>query len=355
MLKNDAFILVLAYPETIVHHPQEWYSNFLRFGFIGNKKYVRAGHTALILINKETCVLEYYDFGRYITTAPYGRVRSKETDFELDFSVKSKIEDDKIVNLNEILSFFATQPKLTHGCGTMMASVCNTVDYKMAKSYIRQQQNKGFIRYAVFMKNASNCARFVADTLIASVSHVGIKKKLLRSKWFTPSTIGNVIVADTENYVYSVSEKGEISQFNSTVSRENLRLFLDRLKGYSPSLAGTIEPKQNTSKSVHAQWLSGIGVGGWFEIYSLPRHGMYRFKRISPCGTINCDAIYKIDDLSFNINSGYRFAHHSNCAVFYIQQNEKIFKFYYIEDYLELSIVSNNSHERLQREVVIRQ
>ena len=52
MPQNDAFILTLAYPETIVSHADEWYSKFLRFAFVGSKKHVRAGHAALVLIQK---------------------------------------------------------------------------------------------------------------------------------------------------------------------------------------------------------------------------------------------------------------------------------------------------------------
>jgi len=53
MLVNDAFVITMAYPVTIVSHAEEWYSKFLRFVFIGNKKHVRAGHAALVLIHKK--------------------------------------------------------------------------------------------------------------------------------------------------------------------------------------------------------------------------------------------------------------------------------------------------------------
>lgn len=70
MSLNDAFILTLAYPETIVSHAEEWYSPLLRFVSVGSKKHVRAGHAALVLIDKKTGVLEYHDFGRYIAPSP---------------------------------------------------------------------------------------------------------------------------------------------------------------------------------------------------------------------------------------------------------------------------------------------
>lgn len=333
MPQNDAFILTLAYPETIVSHADEWYSKFLRFAFVGSKKHVRAGHAALVLIQKSTGVLEYHDFGRYITSEPNGRARGRETDFELNFHIIAEIENDTITNLEEILKFLATHPKLTHGDGNLYASVCNAISYDLARSHIDAMQSRGFIRYAAFMKEACNCARFVTDTLIASVTHTKIQTQLIKSKWFTPSTIGNVIIADTEDDVFIISEEGEITEFNSSVGRENCRLFLDPLKHYSPSLVGTLQAKPNDIKAEHAQWLSGIAAGAWFELYDLKTATNFRFRRISPYGNIDCDGIYKVSKAGFDINLAYEFVHYSNCLFFHIEQNGNEFRFDYIEDY----------------------
>lgn len=333
MTKNDAFIITMAYPDTIVSHAEEWYSKFLRFLFIGNKNHVRAGHAALVLIDKNTGILEYHDFGRYITPEPYGRVRGRQTDFELDFPIKAVIEDDKIMNLNEILEFLSIHPKLTHGDGDLYASICSQVNYDMARQHITSEQSKGFIRYAAFKKQACNCARFVTDALIASVTDNDIRQKLVRSKWFTPSTIGNVVIADTENYVYRVTDKGQINEFKSSVGKENRRLFLDTLKGYRPSLVGTLEEKHNEEKKGDAQWLSGIAAGAWFELYDLGHETDYRFRRISPYGHIDCDAIYEIDKSDFDMSMEYKFVHYSNCGFFNIEQNGQRYLFKYLKRY----------------------
>lgn len=330
---NDGFILTLAYPETIVYHAEEWYSPFLRFLYIGSKNHVRAGHAALVLINKSTNILEYYDFGRYTTSLGYGRIRGKETDFELVLPMTAQIENDQILNLDNILKFLATHPKFTHGKGNLYASVCNAIDYHKAKQYINSLQNQGLINYAVFKKEASNCSRFVTDTLITSVTNPSIKSKLIKSKWFTPSTIGNVVVADTENHVYIVSESGETSKFNSTVNKENRRLFLDTLKGYNPSAIGTLEPKHNAVKKSHAQWLSGIGAGAWFELHDLGHHVEFRFRRISPYGHIDCDGIYEVDSGGFDISTDYEFIHYSNCQFFHIKQNTQTYRFNFLKNY----------------------
>ena len=330
---NDGIILTLAYPETIVSHAEEWYSPFLRFLSIGSKEHVRAGHAALVLIDKSTGVLEYHDFGRYITSSPNGRVRGRETDFELNFPIAANIENDTVKNLDDILKFLATHPKLTHGDGNLYASVCNAIDYKKARHHITAQQQKGFIRYAAFIKEACNCARFVTDSLMASVTDSKIKSALLKSKYFTPSTIGNVVIADTENDVYVVSETGEIREFKSSVSKENRRLFLDDLKGYNPSLTGTLKPKHNDVKAEHAQWLGGIAAGAWFEIYDINLQTDYRFRRISPYGHIDCDGIYRAKSNQFDISRDYEFIHYSNCQFFHIKQNNETHRFEFLKKY----------------------
>jgi len=215
-MNNSGFIITLAYPETIVRVSDEWFTGFLRFIGIGKKHYVKAGHAGLVLIDKQTGILEYFDFGRYITTQSTGRVRGKDTDNELDFALRAHIEDGKIKNLDEILKFLATNPKLIHGEGKLVASVCDTIDYDKARDYITTMQQRHFIRYGVFIKAASNCSRFVTTTLIASVNNESIKKKLIKSTRFTPSTVGNVVIADTGNYIYEVSDEGKISKFTSS-------------------------------------------------------------------------------------------------------------------------------------------
>lgn len=326
-MTNSGIILTLAYPETIVMVADEWYSPYMRYLGIGKKNYVRAGHAALVLINKATGILEYHDFGRYITPIPNGRVRGKNTDHELDFTIQAEISEGKIKNLDDILEFLATHPKLTHGDGKLIASVCSTIDYDKARSHITRMQNRHFIRYAAFIKDGCNCARFVTDSLIASVTDFKIKKRLKKSKWFTPSTIGNVVIADTENHIYEVSVNGEISTYQSSVKKDNRRYFLDRLKDYSPNFVGTLEPKQIDAKVHHAQWLDGIAAGAWFELYHTEQIHIYRFRRISPHENIDVDALYVIDDISFDYYEKYRFIQYSNCAFFHIEQRSKVYKF----------------------------
>lgn len=324
---NSGIILTIAYPDTVVKLSQEWFAPFLRFFGVGSKNYVRAGHAALVLIEKATGKLNYYDFGRYIVPEPYGRVRSSETDNELHLPFNAEIVNNSIKNLDYILNYLATHPKLTHGEGKMLASVCADVDYKKAQSFILNLQNEEAVRYAAFKRNASNCARFVTDTLIASVTDVQRVDRLKKLKRFTPSTVDNVLLSDTENHIYQVSNVGEISTFKGSKQRENLRCFLDRLKDHQSSLEGNLQEKMVPGLSEKAQWLSGIGSGAWFEIYKTEQDAVFRFRRISPYGTVDCDAEFSVDHDGFSVDSAYEFLPFSNCKSFQIKQNDIIFKF----------------------------
>ena len=326
-MNNTGIILTLAYPETIVMVSEEWFSPFLRFLGVGKKNYLRAGHAALVLINKETGILEYHDFGRYITPQPTGRVRGSDTDNELHFPLVAQIRNDEIANLNAILEFLATHPKLTHGDGKLVASVCNVVDYKMARMHITKMQENHFIRYAAFIKDACNCARFVTDTLIASVTDNTIKRNLENSKWFTPSTIGNVLLANTEIHAFEVSETGIISKFEGSQKSENIRCFLDKLKNYTPNFVGTLEPKKVNDLHEKAQWLSGIAAGAWFELHKTDTEIEYIFRRISPFGNIDVHDVFRVENEAFNYHETFEFVHYSNCKFFHVKQNDAVFRF----------------------------
>ncbi len=326
-MNNTGFIIPLAYPDTIVKISDEKLVPYLRFLGIGKKNYVRAGHAALVLIKKDSGILEYHDFGRYISPQGYGRVRGKETDNELDFSLKAEIKDGKIQNLKELLKFFATNPKLIHGEGKLIASVCEEIDYEKARNYITSMQERYFIRYGAFIKNATNCSRFITTTLIASVTNKSIAKRLIKSKRFTPSTVANVVIADTGNCVYEVSEQGEISEFKSSVKKENLRCFLDRLKTYEPTLIGNQKPLAVDDLHENAQWLGGVGAGAWFELHKTDNNIEYNYRRIAPCGNVNVNDVFVVNDSAFNYAKAFNFEQNSNCKFFHIKQNDKVFRF----------------------------
>ena len=160
-------------------------------------------------------------------------------------------------------------------------------------------------------------------------------KSRLRTFWSQISTIVEWFIKNFSEvgghtrpvHIYQVDEVGNIQEFNSTISRLNRRLFLDKLKQHNPNSIGTIEPKPVDIMKHHAQWLSGIAAGAWFELYNEEQLEEYLFRRISPYGNIDVEAVFVVEDVTFDYYQPYEFIHYSNCQFFHIQQKGKVFRF----------------------------
>ena len=90
---------------------------------------------------------------------------------------------------------------------------------------------------------------------------------------------------------------------------------------FPPELPATIP---ETSK-----WLSGQGVGTWFDIKQTSKADEYLIQRFTPQGEMDCNRIFKIEanESTFDIHKSYQFTHISHCKKCRIIQNEIIFTF----------------------------
>jgi len=185
-------------------------------------------------------------------------------------------------------------------------------------------QRKGAIRYAAFLKEATNCARFVTDTLIASTTNKSIKKALQKSSWFTPSTVGNVVLAASDKKVFEVTEK-RIAEFASSSGAETRKCFLDKLPNHTPNFIGTLEPVKIKGLHENAQWLPGIAAGAWYEITKEANlaDNEFRFRRISPKGNVDIDAVF-VNYRGFTLDDDFEVMHNSNCNYCTVKQHGAI-------------------------------
>lgn len=313
-------IIVLAYPDTFVTMSDEWICRLLPLVGLGTRHYIKAGHAALLLVSP-TGQLEYFDFGRYITPRGLGRVRSKQTDAELQIPIRVSYNDQgSIGNLNNILNWLDQHPGRTHGEGRLLASVCSGIDYQSAHSFILQMQQKGSIPYGAFHKQGSNCSRFVADTLLASASCSRIKRRLKWNKLFTPSTVGNVEIASTDGQIHLVSG-GKISRYGGSALRENLKNYFDKKKPKEQLQ----QERRRLSLPENAQFLDGIGSQAWFYLDPKPLGtGIFRICRYNPFGELDYEGVYSSDQ--FDVSRPYRFIYDSNCSYCHIWQGGKKIK-----------------------------
>lgn len=326
---NSGKIIILAFPDTFVKMSNDFLCKLLPFVGIGTKDYIKAGHAALVLIENKTGNANYYDFGRYVTPEGKGRVRGATTDYELKLNWKAIIsESNAIINIDEILKWLSLNPEKTHGDGRLLASVCDNIDFKKAENYILNLQQKGSIVYSAFNENSSNCARFVADTILASTNNKSIQNKLNFNKKFTPSCIGNVEKGATQKKIYEVVD-GEISQFQGTAFKENLKNYFQKPSKIYP------DRKPNTTIDSTMHYLSGIGSSAYFTISKgdLPEN-LFRIKRFTADRVEDFDGVYRTSS-QFEIDKVYEFTYDSHCEYCHILQNGKKIKFDFVEIFAE--------------------
>ena len=317
-------IIVLAYPDTFVTVSDEWICKLLPLVGLGTWSFIKAGHAALILIENKTGDARYYDFGRYITPKGYGRMRSAHTDFELTIDFSAQIsENNELTNLNEFLLWLDTNSQKTHGEGRLLASVCHVIDFRKAQEYITDLQQRGSVPYGAFGKSASNCARFVTETILTATSDKKIISELNFNKKFTPSAVGNVEKAALGS-VYEVIN-GEIKLFKGSAFKENLINYFDKTKPRVSCNSMTNGKSYSPLIPIKAQKLSGIGSSAWFELTSeedLPKYH-FRIKRYNDLHKVDFDGVFFSSE--FDTAMPFEFTYDSHCAHCHIiQKTEKI-------------------------------
>lgn len=325
-MESSGVIVVLSYPDTIVRPAHsEFSSKIWPFFGVGGKNGVQAGHAALLLIEKKTGKVDYFDFGRYITSYGYGRVRSKEVDVELEVPLEAKFKNDELLNINELLLWLDKNPEKTHGEGRLVASINNDIDYEKATSFIDNLINKKEIAYGVLIKEGSNCARFVTDTLINSCVNKKVRTRLKASNLFTPSPIGNVIKGTTKEEIFMVYNQ-KISRYeNRSIVKEYCDCFFKKID-IEINKIGTELPNKEVFELNNATWLGGIGSGAWFKIED-DNNGVYQIARYTANGVNDFKGKFQLKSKGFDLKKEYRFTHPTNCKEAFVIQDEKEFLF----------------------------
>ena len=330
MKKNkieNAIIVILSFPDTIVR-PAYWES-FSRIWpkiGIGNQHAIQAGHSALLLIKKNEPEIKYFDFGRYITSYGNGRVRSYETDPEIYIPLEASFKDSTLTNLNDILLWLEKHPEKTHGEGRLIASVNHKINYEKAITFIDNLIDKKEFPYGAFIKNGSNCARFVADTIINSCTKKSIQLKLKSSHVLTPSPIGNTLKGKTIDVVYNVKNQKIKEYKNRSILKEYNTTFFKKFNS-ELNLIGTELPDIKMFNLTNGTWLSGIGSGAWFNVEEKVDTLKYRISRYTKSGEKDFEGVFLADNPSFNLIQNHRFQHPTNCKEMYIKQNNQEFIF----------------------------
>lgn len=189
---HTGFAIALAWPDTLCKQAGSWYDGLLFWLGINKNYYYKVGHAAVVLVDASTGKCSYFDFGRYHSPAGSGRVRSSETDFELEIKVIANVSfyEKRILNIEEIIQEIFKN-KSCHGEGELHISYTH-VDYKLAKLYSIKMQLNSPIPYGPFILRGTNCSRFVKNVILNGNPSLSIKNKLNFQLSLTPTPIGNV-------------------------------------------------------------------------------------------------------------------------------------------------------------------
>lgn len=339
-MKSNAVIIALAYPDTFVRVSEEFVCKIFPLFGVGTKEYLKAGHAALVLVKKETGEAFYFDFGRYVTPFGKGRVRSQETDQELRMPIVGRFDaSEKLSNIEDFLLYLEANPEKTHGKGKLIASVSEGIHFESAIQFIRKIQSLGSIPYGGFIKDGSNCSRFVTDSILTSTTESKVKSGLKRIKMFTPSPLGNVALSSIDKKIFHV-ENGIIYPYNKDTFLENLTNFFDKKHPEWPPKEKILSPPEQ-----HAQYLEGVGAGAWFlltlENYSLQ---LYRIRRYDDNHQKDFDGLFTVNESCFSIEKGFQFIYDSHCLFCHVIQNKKIYRFDFVRNY-EDSLLLNSTQK----------
>jgi len=321
-MNTDGLLLALAYPDHFVKKTEGRYNTFLDWIGIVNNGMVRAGHSAVALISKSTGEVKYADFGRYITPDGMGRTRTALTDPDVYVPLKAVFDEKgNWTNRDEVLTFFATHPELTHGNGRCYIGEHN-VDYSKAWKYIKDTNLKGSINYGPFVPGGNNCSRFTWNALRESTPSKWLRWYLIYR--FFPSIMPlDLVVVAPEGNRYEVSETS-IKQCSFGQWDIWLRLF-EKFEAPEPQLI----PREKFDHE-NGNWLQGIGDDGLFIINEHTSDSLLIERK-----DVNRRTVFECRferPQEFDPTQPFEFVYDCNALYCTILQNERQFRVQTIDD-----------------------
>jgi len=328
---NDLAIPI-AWPDQTARGDELWMSFFKKIGIVKNLNF-KVGHAAIVLIERSTGDLLYFDFGRYLTPRGYGRARSQDFDPRLKLKTKAKFSvENELLNFESILAELESLKAYTHGGGRLLCSICKDISFKKGLEYAEKVVNQGPMPYGALAPNNNSCSRFVAQVLVESMLKSDKRiKKILYPESLKASPTSNVINAiyDQKIFCYHNNHLKEWHmsrlkslKFQVSILKPNFFRSASKELPDDSFLGFVDEPKKPKLIPDNAQWVGGLGEGCWFVLEY--NSGNIEISRYSFLGELE----YKVacyPDKTFDHLSDYTFSyqiHHKNHTV--KQNNEEI-------------------------------
>lgn len=316
MHRYNDLAIPLAWPDQTARGDELWMSIFRKLGVIKNLNF-KVGHAAIVLIERRTGNIAYFDFGRYITPRGFGRARSAAFDPRLELSSKANFdEQDQLSNLEEILAELATKEQATHGAGTLLCSECYAVSFSKAVQFAEKLVDKGPVLYGALAPSNNSCSRYVAQILVEAMEKEDPRiNKILFPENLKASPTSNVVNAVAHQQIYrykhGLLHKIEMDRWQSLKYQVQLlhpnfirskakELPDDRLLGH------VHEPFRPQTLPEQAQWLGGLGEGAWFALNTIDT--TFEIQKYDCQGNLEYQVV-SIPEGEFNAQDDYEFSY----------------------------------------------
>lgn len=311
--EHTGIAIAIAWPQTYCKQPGAWYDPLTLLLGINRNNYYKVGHAALVLIEKKAKKAHYFDFGRYHAPYRHGRVRSAETDHDLEIKTLPEFNEDgqKLENFRDIIYELQTNPAC-HGEGELYASYCH-VDFEKAYAKSLWMLEAGPIPYGPFRYQGSNCSRFVNSVILAGNPDFRYRFNLKYRVPLTPTPINNVKALDNL-YVLPKLLKGEPFCPIRKMDRQLLTATLP-------------PPERHYLIPGNAQWLSGEGAGSWF-VFNF-EGTLLQVTRFSPQGVVECKGLFENPDAieSLKKTDSFFISYPSHCKMISVKVNDSEIRF----------------------------
>jgi hypothetical protein len=208
----------------------------------------------------------------------YGRTRSAETDPKLTLHSKPKWSTEGVLtNLEELCAELERIKHATHGDGPLYASINHETNPLTLFQYIHSIIDSGYLRYNALVRSHSNCARFVAQAILAGwAKNSSYRKRFLFPVTLAPTPYFNVL-ATSENGKYLIWQNGKGAYYTNKISHSLKELLAKGLESFTsksakilPSdvLPGQYFPPQSRPENLvdKALFLGGIGEAAWHHL-----------------------------------------------------------------------------------------
>lgn len=325
----------ISWPDKTARGDEKWMALLKKMGIVKNLNF-RVGHAAILLIERKTGRIEYFDFGRYIVPRGYGRSRSARFDPRLKIKTIARFcAHSGITNLDEILAELDGNTEATHGGGRTLFCCCEKISFAKGMEYAERLVQQGPILYGAFAKNNNSCSRYVAQILSEAMPLADPRRgRILYPESLKASPTSNVVNAAADRQVFC-HEHGETLCL-SMGRRASVRFQFDLLrdnfskKGAArlgkDSIAGMVQYNGRPANvPTGAQWMGGIGEGAWFTLTPLDNHH-YVISKHNAQGTLEYEVGAPCPQ-GFDSTRAYAFTYYFSYECHQLIQDGQLFSF----------------------------